>query len=114
GGAGGRPGRGTALMRSLEVLYHFKAPASPAPPDTAPHSSPSATGGAGPASPDSEKPQQSEDHRVPAARHSPPAAPFRATLACVLTLVAVVRLCDGVAGDVMRPPCDPSDRRDVG
>jgi hypothetical protein len=50
-------------MRSLEVSLPLQAPPSPAPPDTAPHSSPSVTGGAGPASPDSEKLRQSEDHR---------------------------------------------------
>src|SRR4029453_8317839 len=35
-------------------------------------------------------------------------------LACVLTLVAATGRGDRVAGDVTRPPCDPSDKKKVG
>ena len=34
--------------------------------------------------------------------------------ACVLTLVQTARPCSGLAGDVTRPPCDPSDNQEQG
>src|SRR5262245_42037542 len=51
----------------------------------------------------------------PRRTHVHPDPRFRnVLLACVLTLWPAAGLCDGVAGDAVRPPCDPSDRREVG